>query len=104
MGYFANGTEGMAYESRFCDKCVHQEDCTILLLHAIHNYEECNKKDSMLHTLIPMDKHGNNERCTMFIEEGKTRDMKKDFPNRCGLCKESFADMLDYTNHMETCK
>jgi hypothetical protein len=34
----------------------------------IHNYEECNKKDSILHLLIPRSSDGPwNDKCTMFF-------------------------------------
>lgn len=68
MGYFSNGSEGMDYESQYCDKCQHQDGpCTVWLAHMLHNYEECNKPDSILHLLIPQteDKLGNKQ-CTMF--------------------------------------
>lgn len=67
MGYFSNGNEGMDYEARYCDHCVHNGKCTVWLLHNLHNYKECNNNDSMLHTLIPRSKDGiGNEKCTMF--------------------------------------
>lgn len=73
MGYFSNGTEGMMYESEFCSRCVHQNGpdgesgCAVWLLHMLHNYEECNKPDSFLHTLIPRRKDDlGNEQCAMF--------------------------------------
>lgn len=72
MGYFSNGTEGMAYEAQWCNKCVHQGNCAVWLLHMLYNYDECNNKDSMLHELIPRSKDGlSNEKCTMF-HEGKS--------------------------------
>lgn len=73
MGYFSNGTEGEAYEARYCSRCIHQNGpdgdggCAVWLLHMLHNYDECNKEDSFLHTLIP--RHGTtNGRCAMFCE------------------------------------
>ena len=71
MGYFSNGSEGDAYENAYCSKCVHQVDCTVLLAHMIHNYEECNKKESILHILIPRDERGVNGKCTMFYGKQK---------------------------------
>lgn len=74
MAYFPNGTSGLAYEARWCDRCVHTEGCTILLLHLIHNYDDCNNPDSMLHTLIPRTEDGlGNEKCTMFYDRGGPR-------------------------------
>lgn len=82
MGYFSNGTEGEMYESAYCDRCVHQgpEDgpgCAVWFAHLIHNYDECNNKDSILHMLIPLEtmefddgiKQQVNGECLMFIEQ-----------------------------------
>lgn len=74
MAYFSNGTEGAMYEEEYCSRCVHQgpEDgpgCTVWLAHMLHNYEECNKKDSILHLLIPRRKDGFADKCSMFHED-----------------------------------
>lgn len=75
MGYFSNGTEGEMYEARYCRRCLHNgppdgPGCPIMLLHLIHNYDECNKDDSFLHVLIPRSKyHLGNEQCTMFVDK-----------------------------------
>lgn len=70
MGYFSNGTEGMAYEERWCSRCIHRDDetgCAVMLAHNLHNYDECNNPASILHMLIP--RNGiENEQCEMFIE------------------------------------
>lgn len=66
MGYFSNGTEGEAYEARFCAHCVNQDGCWIWLQHLLHNYEEANKPDSFLHRLIPRTTDGWNGQCVMF--------------------------------------
>ena len=74
MGYFSNGTEGMGYKEIYCSNCIHQNGfdgksgCAIWLAHMLHNYKECNNKDSILHLLIPRNKEGTNEQCTMFVE------------------------------------
>lgn len=69
MGYFPNGESGRDYEAQYCDRCVHQKPddggCSVFLLHLLHNYEECNKPGSFLHTLIPRDGI-ENKQCTMF--------------------------------------
>ena len=73
MGYFSNGEEGERYERELCSRCAHYshylktEECAVLDAHLIHNYDECNNKDSILHILIPIDKEGHNEKCRMFI-------------------------------------
>lgn len=71
MAYFSNGTEGDMYMEQWCERCVHDnpdKGCTVMLLHLLHNYEECNKKDSFLHKLIPIRDDGFAGECTMFIE------------------------------------
>ncbi len=73
MGYFSNGAEGMDYEARYCRRCVHYgpEDgpgCPVWLAHLLHNYEECNKPESILHLLIPLAADGTNEQCALFLE------------------------------------
>lgn len=76
MGYFSNGCEGDSYEAAYCSRCVHRDGkdgksgCAVLLAHMLHNYEECNKPDSILHLLIPRVGLSNGE-CSMFIEEGR---------------------------------
>ncbi len=70
MGYFSNGIESMEYEAEYCNKCVHQEaGCSVWLAHLLHNYEECNNKESILHILIPRKENGFCDKCTMFINK-----------------------------------
>lgn len=51
MGYFSNGSEGMDYEARYCERCVHQKPdeggCAVWLAHMLHNYRDCNDEDSV---------------------------------------------------------
>jgi hypothetical protein len=74
MGYFSNGSAGMDYEARFCDRCVHQNGkdgksgCAVMLAHNLNNYKECNNEESILHLLIPRDSEGWNQECQMFLE------------------------------------
>lgn len=72
MGYFANSTEGLAYEETFCSRCVHNNEevgCPVMLAHLLWNYEECNKPESILHKMIPQ--HGiQNLACFSFVEAG----------------------------------
>ncbi len=55
MGYFSNGSEGCDYESHYCERCRHEKPdkggCAVWLAHLIHNYDECNNEDSILHML-----------------------------------------------------
>jgi hypothetical protein len=75
MGYFSNGTEGMSYEEQYCMRCLHGPNrtdgkwCTVWEAHQLHSYEECNNKESILHILIPRNENGDNEACTMFLED-----------------------------------
>ena len=76
MGYFSNGTEGQIYEAKWCDRCEHQEGCAVWMAHMLHNYKECNDKESILHLLIPRSEGGiGNEQCRMFIEKRAMRDL-----------------------------
>ena len=69
MGYFSNGSEGDEYEAEYCDKCMHYDNCSVLIAHMLYNYEECNNPKSILHILIPRTADGlHNKKCTMFIE------------------------------------
>lgn len=79
MGYFPNGTASMDYEERYCSRCAHHDGpdgesgCAIWLAHLIHNYDECNNKDSILHLLIPLSEDGlGNEQCELFIDAALT--------------------------------
>ena len=75
MGYFSNGSQGMDYEARYCNQCVHQggldgPGCAVWLAHLLKNYDECNNDDSILHLLIPRDRETHeNEQCRMFLEK-----------------------------------
>lgn len=79
MGYFSNGTQGMDYEEMFCSRCIHQGgkngqgSCAVWDAHMLHNYDECNKSDSILHLLIRRGdwkkKEPWNFECEMFFEK-----------------------------------
>lgn len=76
VGYFANGTEGSIYKERYCRRCIHYgpENCPVWFAHLLHNYDECNKDDSILHLLIPLTSDGlGNEQCLMFIERDREK-------------------------------
>ena len=74
MGYFSNGSEGMDYERKWCDRCIHHlsdDDggCPVIISHLLWNYDECNKPDSVLHKMIPRSADGlSNEKCYFFLE------------------------------------
>lgn len=77
MGYFSNGTEGMAYQAEWCDLCVHDRQfrrigeggCQLWAAHLIYNGDDGPSK--VLNMLIPRteDVMG-NDKCVMFISEG----------------------------------
>lgn len=78
MGYFSNGTEGMDYQARFCDRCWHDlnRDCPVWLAHLMYNYEQLRDNaelEKVLELLIPRTADRlYNEQCKMFIDrEGK---------------------------------
>ena len=82
MGYFSNGTEGMIYERKYCERCVHGQHemfgpaaCPILHLHALYNYDQHDPGERgqvikyILGQLIPTSKDGPwNDQCRMFKE------------------------------------
>ena len=72
MGYFSNGSEGMQYESMYCDRCVHnhpEHGCPVLHAHTFWNYEECLKPDSILHKMIPIKPDTFCGECFCFLED-----------------------------------
>lgn len=76
MGYFPNGTAGMAYAEKYCDQCVHQhpeQGCPVMNAHLLWNYEDCNNSRSRLHSMIPRSNDGlTNEQCIFFADTRKT--------------------------------
>ena len=98
MGYFSNGTEGLIYAERYCDRCVNQDGCFIWDLHMNKNYEDCNKPDSILHVLIPLSTDKlSNEQCVMF--QLSPPDHWADTAI-CGYCKSEELDL----KHEPWCK
>ncbi len=69
MGYFSNGSQGMDYQAKYCDKCYWGDKaCMIWLAHMEYNYEECNKDKSFLDLFIPRTEDKlSNKKCTMLI-------------------------------------
>ena len=73
MAYFANSSEGMGYQTKYCSKCIHDGDCAVWDLHTLYSYDLCNEEGTpgkdILDTLIPMDKKTFfAKQCTMFKE------------------------------------
>lgn len=62
MAYFSNGTEGMDYRERYCERCEHlpedqNTDCPIWSAHFFHNSDRHTNEavKSILDMLIPME-------------------------------------------------
>lgn len=90
MGYFSNGSEGDAYEAKYCNRCVHSgEDgtgCNVMLAHVLFAYEECNRDSNakrMLDMLIPRDGAFNGE-CTMFVPVDRLAKAQGDLFGKAG--------------------
>lgn len=73
MAYFSNGSEGMAYEAKWCDRCAHQQGCHVWLAQMLYNYKQCDdtsegkRTKEMLDLFIPRTEDGlDNKGCTMF--------------------------------------
>ena len=70
MGQFSNGTEGMAYQEQYCDRCIHdaQNDCPVWNAHLMFNSSDVPQIQSILEMLIPQREDGlGNEECSMFM-------------------------------------
>jgi len=61
------------YEEKYCAKCAHEEGCAVWAAHFIHNYDECNNDESILHMLIPREGIYNGK-CHMFLGNGKCQN------------------------------
>ena len=75
MGYFSNGTEGCMYEERYCEKCMHYEECAVLIAHMLFNYDQHDNEQlkEALNVFIPMS-DGFNDKCNMFIEKAEDKN------------------------------
>lgn len=90
MAYFSNGTEGMEYESRYCDRCVNNRPvkgmpemkaCPVWDLHHEYNYAQCKTEteigktlNEILESFIPTDAQSFAGECLMFLESTQTQD------------------------------
>ena len=96
MAYFSNGTDGMDYESRYCDNCANNREhpgepmgdlpsCPIWDLHQEYNYGQCKKGKTasvikmFLETLIPTKKNGFAGECSMFLDKAAQTDKQKEY-------------------------
>ena len=88
MGYFSNGTEGVMYQERYCERCVHfkPEDggCMVWLAHIDMNYKQHDVPavKEILDLLIPREGIENQE-CSMFYAAD---------PNRCPDTLDMFKE------------
>ncbi len=72
MGTFSNGSECEAYHAKYCYQCIQYVDhhCPCMDAHFEHNDSECNKPDSILHKMIPMNEDLSNGECVFFKRKG----------------------------------
>jgi hypothetical protein len=93
MAYFPNGTAHEVYRDAWCSKCIHDQaegGCMVMFLHMLHNYDEANKKDSYLHSLIPQDaKTGEPKECSMFLPSLEDRPAPAHM-SRCPVCNDPY--------------
>ena len=61
------------YEAEYCDRCIHRvsrdEECPVLFLHLMWNYEQCRDelKKETLELFIPQEGVF-NEKCKMWVD------------------------------------
>ena len=81
MAYFPNGTAGMDFQARQCDRCLHDDPrdgapgCPVWDAHLLFSYEECNSKSNakvILDMLIP-----SADGCAMYREKPGTVDPRQ---------------------------
>ena len=66
MGYFSNGSEGLDYKDRYCERCVHNGiPCPVWGLHLAWNYRL--EQRGILDSFIPVAGITNGQ-CRMFHE------------------------------------
>jgi hypothetical protein len=78
MGYFSNGSEGDDYWNAHCRRCVHWHHihgCPCWSVHEWLNYDECNKPDSALHYMIPLDEKHNNKQCIYWAQKPEVKNV-----------------------------
>lgn len=94
MGYFPNGTSEMVYDEMYCSKCVHMlpepDGCPCHTAHLLWSYDECNKKDSILHKMIPRNDDGNQE--CRFFRERKPHENMNDCEHEWIIVGEQFIE------------
>jgi hypothetical protein len=57
MAYFPNGTAGMDFQARFCDRCANADKdgmCAIWDAHMIYNYDQLDAGQEKLHGALSM--------------------------------------------------
>jgi len=84
MAYFSNGSEGMQYQSKYCDHCINwREDpdvpkswgCPIIDLHMDGNYDQCKDTPAgrfwkkVLEQFIPTGEDHFAKQCRMFLKK-----------------------------------
>lgn len=74
MAYFPNGTDGRFFQSKWCSRCVHNQDtdhnCPVWFVHLLYNYDQIDNEDlkSCLNKLITTRETGlHADECKMFV-------------------------------------
>ena len=93
MGYFANATEAEYWKAQHCSKCAHFHEtceCPVLFAHWLWGYDDCNNKDSRLHSMI---QHNGveNGKCFAFVEDEQANDPRRTELARQKKWEETFG-------------
>jgi hypothetical protein len=78
MGYFANGTEELAFKETYCFNCNNWrqregeeiEVCPVMDIHFLFSYELCNSKSKGKRMLDMLIEDRDHQYCLMFSKKG----------------------------------
>lgn len=74
MAFFSTATDGSDYKEKWCSNCVHEDDCAVMRVHVLWNYEQLvNRKSewslrAILEELIPIGDDGFADKCSMYFK------------------------------------
>lgn len=68
MGYFANSSEGAAFEETYCARCVHNGEtpCAVMLVHELYNYDQLDESEERLRGALNLLIDEDEYICRMF--------------------------------------
>jgi len=75
MAHFEDNESGLAYEQRYCTRCVHREgeiSCPIMAMHVLYSSKPDDKTcpvHIILDSLIPVNEQGEIGECSMFLSD-----------------------------------